>query len=142
MKPKKTYSPKANKFTTNQKNLAKPLGSPAKQLVTLCHLPENYFLSVNSSLNEPGFGDDRVGGEDPHPVQGSLGLVLGRQLPANDTEFPQWSLRLHLLTFIYAPHSTKVQPEKDERNVNNANFHRFLRAQREQHGKFTGFYAF
>ncbi len=43
----------------------------------------------------PRFGDDGVGSEDPHAIEGSLGLVLGRQLAADHTEFSQRSLCLH-----------------------------------------------
>jgi hypothetical protein len=43
----------------------------------------------------PGLGHDLVGGEDPHAVEGRLGLILGRQLASDDPVLLERSLALH-----------------------------------------------
>ncbi len=46
-------------------------------------------------INIPGLGDDLIRSKDPHAVERSLGLVLGRQLAADDAVLLEGSFALH-----------------------------------------------
>lgn len=46
----------------------------------------------------PGFGDNLVGSEDPHAVEGRLGLVLGGELATDDSVLLESPLALHFVS--------------------------------------------
>ena len=54
-------------------------------------------LKVNSRIHKNllRFGDNLIGSEDPHAVEGSLRLVLGRQLASDDAVLLQSPFALH-----------------------------------------------
>ena len=54
-----------------------------------------YEALQNIGNELPGLSNDRVGGKDSHPVEGSDWLRLGGELPPNDGVLLQRSLGLH-----------------------------------------------
>ncbi len=57
------------------------------------------FESMQNMLKIlPGFGDNLVGSEDPHAVEGRLGLVLGGELATDDSVLLESPLALHFVS--------------------------------------------
>ena len=67
------------------------------------------LTELTEEIPEPRFGDNLVRCEDSHAIEGSLGLILGRQLASDDAILLQSPLALHFYKVI-----TKNSASQDE----------------------------